>query len=90
MALFFGVMYLYCWLPEYLGPYRERRRAKKEQEKEELRKKRRESIIQSRDDQNKVLQSHSDRVQKHREWLDNMNDHIKERFNLEDWNNHTT
>ncbi len=84
MALFFGVMYLYCWLPEYLGPYRERRKAKKEEQKEAQRKARRANLLKKRATENEILQQHSDRVKAHMEWVDEMNAKIRNRFNLEE------
>ena len=83
MALFFGVMYLYCWFPELIGPYKEKRREKREREKDELRKKRRADLLKITKEKGKVLKDRHDKIQEHLNWLEGMNAQIKDRFNLD-------
>ena len=84
MALFFGVMYLYCWFPDLIQPYKEKRRAKIERQKEEIRKKRRTLLQKANKEKGKILQSRRNQIREHQDWLNKMNAQIKERFNLED------
>ena len=83
MALFFGVMYLYCWLPEFIEPYKAKKRAQKEAKKEELRIKHREAVQQNIDKENKVFENRRKQIKEHRKWLESMNTQIKKRFNID-------
>jgi F0F1-type ATP synthase membrane subunit b/b' len=84
MALFFGVMYLYCWFPDLIEPYKEKRKAKIERQKEEIRKKRRALLQKTNKEKGKVLESRRNQIQEQLDWLQKMNLQIKERFNIED------
>lgn len=84
MAAFFGLMYLYCWLPEILGPYKEKKKAQRERKKDELRKKRRATLLKTIDKKNQVINSRREKIQDHYDWLQQMNNKIKKRFDLEE------
>ena len=77
MAVFFGAMYLYAWMPELREAYREKKRKKQKQEKEVQRKNDRQEPIQQIDEKTEAIEDRRDKIRKHYEWLEEMNAKIK-------------
>jgi len=76
MALFFGAMYLYSWLPEILEARREKKREKQKLKKLANRKVEKLELQKLRDEKTKIIQDRRSRIREHFEWLENMNKQI--------------
>ncbi len=76
MALFFGAMYLYSWLPEILEARREKKREKQKLQKLTNRKVEKLELQKLRDEKTKIIQDRRSRIREHFEWLENMNKQI--------------
>lgn len=76
MALFFGAMYLYSWLPEILEARREKKREKQKLQKLANRKVEKLELQKLRDEKTKIIQDRRSRIREHFEWLENMNKQI--------------
>ena len=76
MALFFGAMYLYSWLPEILEARREKKREKQKLKKLANRKVEKLELQKLRDEKSKTVEDRRSRIREHFEWLENMNKQI--------------
>ena len=76
MALFFGAMYLYSWMPEILEARREKKREKQKLKKLANRKVEKLELQKLRDEKTKIIQDRRSRIREHFEWLENMNKQI--------------
>ena len=77
MALFFGAMYLYSWMPEILEERREKRKEKKRLEKLANRETEKNELQKLRDEKTQFSQERRSQIREHRKWLEGMNDRIK-------------
>ncbi len=76
MALFFGAMYLYSWLPEILEARREKKQEKQKLQKLANRKVEKLELQKLRDEKSKTVEDRRSRIREHFEWLENMNKQI--------------
>jgi len=76
MALFFGAMYLYSWLPEILEARREKKREK--QKLQQLANREVEKLEQQklREEKTKIVEDRRSRIREQFEWLEGMNQKI--------------
>lgn len=77
MALFFGAMYLYSWMPEILEERREKRKEKKRLEKLANRETEKIQLQKMRDEKTQFSQERRSQIREHRKWLEEMNNKIK-------------
>ena len=78
MALFFGAMYLYSWLPEILEARREKKREKQKLQKLANRKVEKLELQKLRDEKTKIIEDRRSRIKEQFEWLKGMNQKIEE------------
>lgn len=78
MALFFGAMYLYSWLPEILEARREKKREKQKLQKLANRKIEKLELQKLRDEKTKIIEDRRSRIKEQFEWLKGMNQKIEE------------
>tara|TARA_R110002073_G_C9451911_1_gene578106 strand:+ start:1304 stop:1582 length:279 start_codon:yes stop_codon:yes gene_type:complete len=78
MALFFGAMYLYSWLPEILEARREKKREKQKLQKLANRKVEKLELQKLRDEKTKIIEDRRSRIKEQFEWLKGMNKKIEE------------
>jgi Tfp pilus assembly protein PilN len=76
MALFFGVMYLYSWMPEILEARRQKKREK--QKLQQLANREVEKLEQQklREEKTKIVEDRRSRIREQFEWLEGMNQKI--------------
>lgn len=78
MAVFFGAMYLYAWMPDILEARREKKKEKQKEKKEQDREIQKIELQKQRDDITKGVKDRRARIREHYKWLEDMNKKIQE------------
>lgn len=76
MALFFGAMYLYSWMPEILESRREKKQKKQKLQQLANRKLEKLELQKLREEKTKIIEDRRSRIRKQFEWLEGMNQKI--------------
>jgi len=78
MALFFGVMYLYSWMPEILEARREKKRERQKFQKLANREAEKLELQKLREEKNQTVEERRLKIKEHFEWLEGMNTKINQ------------
>ncbi len=78
MALFFGVMYLYSWMPEIIQARREKKREKEQLQIQANRETERLKLQKLREQKFQTVEQRRLKIKEHFEWLEGMNTKINQ------------
>lgn len=84
MALFFGAMYLYSWMPEIIEARREKKREKDKLQKLALREAEKLELQKLREEKFQTVEERRLKIKEHFKWLEGMNTKINKIKNKED------
>ena len=87
MAVFFGLMYLYALSPEIIEKWKAKRLQKNNLQKEENRKVEKIQLQKKRNQVTQVIDDRREKIKKHFEWLEEINEDIKRRDKTQQENN---
>jgi Tfp pilus assembly protein PilO len=73
MALFFGAMYLYSWMPEILEARREKKRKNEKLQKQANREAERLKLQKLREEKFQTVEQRRLKIKEHFKWLEEMN-----------------
>jgi len=76
MALFFGAMYVYSWMPEILAARREKRKEKQKLQKIANREVEKVELQKMRQEKSQTVAERRSKIQEHFDWLNGMNQKI--------------
>lgn len=78
MALFFGAMYLYAWMPEIIAARKEKHREKEQLQKLAERKTKLQEQQRLREKKSQSIQERRIKIKEHFKWLEEMNKQIEQ------------
>lgn len=78
MALFFGAMYLYAWMPEIFAARKEKQREKEQLQKLAERKTKLQEQQRLREKKSQSIQERRIKIKEHFKWLEEMNKQIEQ------------
>ncbi len=78
MALFFGAMYIYSWMPELLEARKEKLREKRKLQKLANREVEKLELQDLRKEKTEIVEDRRSRIREHFEWLEGMNKKINQ------------
>lgn len=78
MALFFGAMYLYAWMPEILDARKQKLREKEQLQKLAEREAKLQEQQKLRKERSQSIQERRVKIKEHFQWLEKMNEQISQ------------
>ncbi|TJY36924.1 hypothetical protein [Pontimicrobium aquaticum] len=78
MALFFGAMYLYAWMPEIIAARKEKQREKEKLQKTVNREAKKLELQKLREEKFQTVQERRAKIREHFQWLEKMNKQIEQ------------
>jgi len=78
MALFFGAMYLYAWMPEIIEARREKKRERDKIKKQVIREAEKLELQKLREEKFQTVKQRRLKIKEHFKWLEGMNTKINQ------------